>query len=225
MKALHKISYGVYVVTSGKEEKCNGQIANTVVQVASNPVLVMVSINKENYTHEFITENGIYAVSILSEDAPISFIGKFGFRCGRDLDKFEGTDYFIGKTGTRIVLDYAVACFEVRVTKEIDAITHTVFLGEVVDSKILSDKPPMTYAYYHQVKRGGTPQSAPTYIQSKKSEILDFSKYECQRCGYVYDPEIGDSDANIPPRTPFEKLPEDWVCPVCGASKSQFVKN
>ena len=176
LKALHKISYGVYVVTSGTEEKCNGQIANTLVQVASKPVLVMVSINKENYTYEFIKQNGLYAISVLSVDAPISFIGKFGFRCGRDFDKFEGTNYVIGKTGTRIVLDYAVACFEVRVTKEIDAGTHTVFLGEVIDSKILSDKPPMTYAYYHKVKRGGTPRSAPTYIQSKKKEALDFSK-------------------------------------------------
>ncbi len=49
-------------------------------------------------------------------------------------------------------------------------------------------------------------------------------KYVCQVCGYVYDPEQGDPEADIPAGTPFEKLPEDWVCPVCGAGKSEFEK-
>ena len=49
-------------------------------------------------------------------------------------------------------------------------------------------------------------------------------KYECTVCGYVYDPELGDSEGNIPPGTPFEALPDDWVCPICGAPKSDFAK-
>lgn len=223
LKALHKICYGVYVITSGIENKCNGQIANTVVQVASQPALVMVSINKQNYTHKFIKQNGIYAVSILSVDAPISFIGKFGFRSGKDFDKFEETDYIIGTTGTRIVTDYAVAYFEVKVTKTIDAKTHTVFMGEVVNSKLLNEKPPMTYEYYHQVKGGKTPKAAPTFIQPKNEEKnTDSAKYECKICGYIYNPIDGDPESNIPPGTPFEKLPEDWICPICGASKTNF---
>ena len=48
------------------------------------------------------------------------------------------------------------------------------------------------------------------------------AKYECTVCGYVYDPEPGDPDNGIKPRTPFEELPDDWVCPVCGAAKSEF---
>jgi len=47
-------------------------------------------------------------------------------------------------------------------------------------------------------------------------------KYTCIICGYVYDPKEGDPEAGIPPHTPFEELPDDWVCPVCGADKSQF---
>jgi len=49
-------------------------------------------------------------------------------------------------------------------------------------------------------------------------------KWECTVCGYMYAPEIGDPEYGIPPKTPFEKLPENWVCPICGATKDQFVK-
>ncbi len=50
------------------------------------------------------------------------------------------------------------------------------------------------------------------------------SKYKCSVCGYVYDPELGDPESNIPPGTPFEKLPDNWSCPVCGAAKEEFNK-
>jgi len=49
-------------------------------------------------------------------------------------------------------------------------------------------------------------------------------KYECTVCGYVYDPEIGDPEGSIAPGTPFADIPEDWVCPLCGAAKSDFRK-
>ena len=223
LKGLYKISYGVYVVTSGKEGRCNGQIANTVVQVSSQPPMVVVSINKQNYTHELIKQSGVFAVSVLSEDAPLSFIGNFGFKCGRDLDKFEGMEYHVGETGTRIVLNYAVAYLEAKVVNEIDAKTHTIFVGEVVDAKLLSDEMPMTYDFYHQIKRGTTPKSAPTFAQAeKKEEAKDNAKYVCRVCGYIYDPILGDPDSGIQPGTTFEKLPENWVCPICKATKSQF---
>jgi len=223
LKGLYKISYGVYVVTSGKEGRCNGQIANTVVQVSSQPAMVAVSINKQNFTHELIKESGVFAVSVLSKDSPLSFIGNFGFKCGRDFDKFEGIEYQVGETGTRIVLNHAVAYFESKVVSEIDAKTHTIFVGEIVDAKLLSDEPPMTYDFYHQIKRGTTPKSAPTFLQAeKKEEAKDNAKYVCRVCGYIYDPKVGDPDSGIQPGTPFEKLPENWVCPICRATKSQF---
>ena len=50
------------------------------------------------------------------------------------------------------------------------------------------------------------------------------SKYQCGPCGYIYDPTVGDPDNGIPAGTPFEALPDDWVCPVCGVSKDQFEK-
>jgi len=224
-KALHKISYGLYVVTSGKENKCNGQIANTLFQITSQPETIAVSINKNNYTHSLIKATNLFAVSVLSKDAPLKFIGSFGFRCGRDADKFEGIKFKIGKTGTRIVLDYTIAYLEAEVIKEVDAGTHTLFIGKIVDAQVLSEDDPITYAFYHEIKRGITPRSAPTYSTSERQEERrNMMKYRCKICGYIYDPEKGDTGSGIEPRVPFEQLPETWICPICGATKDNFEK-
>jgi rubredoxin len=63
---------------------------------------------------------------------------------------------------------------------------------------------------------------APTPQQPKKEAPATSQKYECKVCGYIYDPAVGDLDSGIAPGTPFEKLPDDWVCPICKAPKSQF---
>jgi rubredoxin len=108
------------------------------------------------------------------------------------------------------------------VIKEFDGGTHTIFIGEVVDAEILTDEEPMTYAYYHKIKKGATPQTAPTYIKEENRRGSEMAKYRCVICGYIYDPEGGDTEYGIPPGTPFEELPDDWVCPICGATKDQF---
>lgn len=223
-KALFKLSYGVYVVCSKDNEKVNGQIANTVIQVASEPPVIAVAINKKNLTHEYITNSGVFTASVLAQDTPLSFIGNFGFKSGRDINKFEGVNYKVGDTGAPIVTDNAIAYFETKVTGKLDVVTHTVFVGEVVGAEIIREGEPMTYAYYHEVKRGSTPKSAPSYVDVKKEVKPVMPKYECTVCGYIYDPEKGDPDGNIPPGTPFEKIPDDWICPICGAAKSEFKK-
>ncbi|MFC1926408.1 flavin reductase [Chloroflexota bacterium] len=224
VKALHKLSYGLYVVTSRKGNRLNGQIANTVFQITSEPPTVAVSINKSNLTWEFIKESEVFAVSMLCQDTPLSFIGHFGFNSGRDMDKLKGINYKIGQTKAPVVIDNAVSYLEARVTKQIDVGTHTVFIGEVVDAEILRDKACMTYDYYHQVKRGTTPKTAPSYIKEEKERSIKMDRYKCSVCGWIYDPELGDKDGGIASGTPFEKLPGDWVCPVCGAPKSSFEK-
>jgi len=88
-KALYKLGYGLYVVSSIKGDRINGQIANTVFQISSEPPAVAVSINKKNLTHEFIVESKVFTVSILSQDAPLSFIGHFGFKSGREVDRLK----------------------------------------------------------------------------------------------------------------------------------------
>ena len=223
-KALRSLSYGLYVVASQKQGKLNAQIANTVVQVTSEPPAISVCINKQNLTHEFITDSKVFTASILSQDTPLSFIGHFGFKSGREVDKLKDINYKLGETKAPIVLDHSLAYLEAKVTNQIDVGTHTIFIGKVVGADILGEGEPMTYAYYHQVKRGATPKTAPSYIEERKETVSKMAKYECTVCGYIYDPELGDPDGGIKPGTPFEDIPDDWVCPVCGASKDQFEK-
>ena len=224
-KVFHKVSYGLYIVTSRDGGKVNGQIANTVFQIASEPPTFAVSINKQNLTHQFIEKSRVFAVSVLSRDTPLSFIGQFGFKSGRDIDKFSGVAYRPGKSGAPVVTDNTVAYLEAEVINRMDCGTHTVFLGRVTEAEALKDTEPMTYAYYHEVKRGTAPKTAPTYIkETVDKEIPKMAKYRCSVCGYVYDPAKGDPDSGIAPGTPFEKLPDGWSCPVCGAAKDMFEK-
>jgi Rubredoxin len=187
-----------------------------------------VAINKENLTNEFIRESKVLTVSILSKEAPMKFIGHFGFKSGRELDKFEGMHYKVGVTGAPIIIENSIAYLEAKVVGSLDVGTHTVFIGEVVGAEVIDEyEEPMTYAYYHEVKRGKSPKNAPTYIKEEKEEkkeVLKMAKYRCSVCGYVYNPEKGDPDSGIDPGTPFEEIPDDWVCPVCGAGKDQFKK-
>ena len=221
-KALYKVSYGMYIISSKKKDRVNGQIANTLFQVASQPPTIAVSINKKNLTHQFIKESGVFAASILSEEAPLSSIGRFGFKSGRDIDKFKQISYKIGKTGSPLVLENTLAYLEAEVINEADAGTHTIFIARLVDTDLIKEGVPMSYAFYHKVKRGMAPKTAPTYIKEEKK--VGMAEYRCTVCGYVYDPEEGDPDGGIKPGTPFENLPEDWVCPVCGAGKAKFEK-
>jgi len=221
-KALYNISYGLYVITSKKGEQINGQTANALIQVAAEPPAIAIGLNRKNLTNEFIKESKVFAVSILSQDAPLNLIGQFGFKSGRDINKFDQVNYKLGKTGAPIVLDNTLAYLEVKVTQEMDVGTHTIFVGEVLESEVLKDGEPMTYAYYHQVKRGTTPKTAPTYRKEEKKPAA--AQYQCTICGYTYDQEKGDPDGDIAPGTPFEDIPDSWTCPVCGASKDQFEK-
>ena len=164
-KALYKLGYGLYVVCSRKGSRVNGQIANTVFQITSEPPTIAVSINKNNLTHEFIKESKVLTVSVISQDAPLSFIGHFGFKSGRDIDKFEGVNFKIGETQAPVVIDNALAYLEAKVIQELSVGSHTIFIGELVAADVLREGEPMTYAYYHQVKRGTTPKTAPSYIE------------------------------------------------------------
>jgi flavin reductase (DIM6/NTAB) family NADH-FMN oxidoreductase RutF/rubredoxin len=224
LKALHNCSYGLYIVTSRKGDRFKGQIANTVVQVTSEPPTIAVCINKQNLTHEFITGSKVFVASVLSQDTPLSFIGHFGFKSGREVDKFKDVNYKLGRVKSPIVLDHSLAYLEAKVINQVDVGTHTIFIGELVGADVLSEGEPMTYAYYQQVKRGTTPKTAPSYIEERKEKVSKMAKYKCTVCGYIYDPKLGDPDGGIKPGTPFEEIPDDWVCPVCGASKDQFEK-
>ena len=159
----------------------------------------------------------------------MTMIGQFGFKCGRDFNKFNGIQVRTGKTGVPIVTDHSVAFIETEVTGEMDCGTHTLFLGQVVECDILdATEEPMTYAYYHKIKGGKSPKNAPTYQKDASPQPAPSTekaaRYTCTICGYIYDPEKGDPEGKIKPGTRFEDLPAEWVCPVCGAQKDKFEK-
>ena len=138
------LSYGLYIVTSMSKGRLNGQVVNTVIQVTSEPPRVAVIINKKNLTHEYILQSKLFATSVLEESTPMTFLGPFGFRSGRDVDKLSKVAYKEG-------------------IDQIDLGTHTIFVGNVVGSEILKKGNPLTYQYYHQVLKGKSPPNAPTY--------------------------------------------------------------
>ncbi len=231
LKALYLFSYGLYVITSKDDGKHNGQIVNTVFQVTAEPPKIAVSVNKGNLTHEYISKSRVFTASILSTGAPMPFIGTWGFKSGRDIDKFKDADFKVGTTGARILLNHTLAYLEAEVEQAVDIGTHTLFVGKIVDCEVVSDGEPMTYAFYHNIRKGKTPEKAATYVKEETSpeqtkpeeeNMGNGKKYKCTVCGYIYDPEKGDPDNGISPGTAFGALPSDWVCPVCGVGKDQF---
>jgi flavin reductase (DIM6/NTAB) family NADH-FMN oxidoreductase RutF/rubredoxin len=228
-EALFKVSYGLYIVSSGDQNDRNGFISNTVFQVTSDPPQFAACCNKDNYTSEYIQRYKNFSVSILEQNASSELISKFGYKSGKTLKKLEGMKQTTGILGTPVVLDNTIAWLECRLVQTFDVGSHLIFIGEVVKSELVDENAdPMTYAYYRKVKKGMAPKNAPTYVDKSKLQTKSSStkatKYQCPACGYIYDPEKGDPDSGIKPGTPFEALPDDWVCPLCGTEKADFVK-
>ena len=220
-EALFKITYGLYIVSSGNKNKGNGFISNTFFQVTAEPPMFASCCNKDNYTASVIKETGAFSVSVIHKDANPEIIGRFGYKSGKDTDKLSGLNVKYGETGVPIVLNDCIAYLECKVIQTIDVGTHYMFIGELVQSEIVDDtQEPLTYSYYRQVRKGVAPKNAPTYIDKSKLGTnplaTDFKKFECTACGYIYD----EADEDIR----FADLPDDWVCPVCGSEKSDFIE-
>ena len=163
-RALFKISYGMYLVSSKKGEKINAQLSNTVVQISPEPATMLVSINKKNLTHEYISESGVFTISVISDKCDMKEIGPFGFRTGRDYDKFSACNYELGKNGAPFIKKNMCAYIECEVVKSMDCLTHTIFIGRVTEAEILDPElQPMTYDYYHKELKGKLSKNATHY--------------------------------------------------------------
>jgi flavin reductase (DIM6/NTAB) family NADH-FMN oxidoreductase RutF/rubredoxin len=236
IKAFWNITYGLYIVTCCCEEGLNGQISNTVMQITDQPPQITVCINKKELTHDYIIKSGHFGVSVLEQDTPMKLIGLFGFKSGRDIDKLSQVEYKAAPNGCPLVTRNAIAIFEAEVVETVDAGSHTLFIGKVNFSEVIKQAEPLTYAYYHKVLKGKSPEFSPVsklasdnkqVEQDKKRDDSEkrsskMKKYVCNVCGYVYDPEKGDPDGGIKPGTAFEDIPDDWVCPICGVGKDEF---
>lgn len=200
---LRDLSYGVYLIGSKKDGKTVGCIANSVMQITSNPAKIAISINVENYTNNAIEETNEFVCSILPENIDSNVIGTFGFKSSKDIDKYKEIKYTL-KDGYPIV-DGAIGYIKCKVVDKLQVDTHTIFIGKVIESAKITDEEPMTYAYYHKVKKGKSPAKAPTYIEEKEEKGK--KKYICTVCGYVYE---------------ADELPENFTCPICGVDRNMF---
>ena len=198
--ALFKVGYGLYVLTANEGEKDNGCIINTVMQVTSNPCQIGVAVNKQNYTNEMIQRTKKFNVSILTEDAKFDVFKHFGFQSGKTVNKFADlSDTKRSPNGVLYITKDTNAFMSAYVKQEIDLGTHTLFIGQLVASEILSEKPTVTYEYYQKnIKPKPENQSTTTT-----------NGWRCKICGYIYE---------------GENLPSDFVCPWCKHGAQDFEK-
>lgn len=163
-RALFTFGYGLYIVSTVWEKKLNGQVADAVMQLTSNPICIAACLHKNNYTSELLEHSRKFSVSVFAENVPLPFIGNFGFRCGRDHNKFSHCNYRISENGLPIVTEYTVAAVEAKVIDCVDVHTHRLFIGEALSAELLSEETPLTYANYHKIKKGKSHANAPSSI-------------------------------------------------------------
>ncbi|MDD7615017.1 MAG: flavin reductase [Clostridiaceae bacterium] len=194
LSALFNIGYGLYVVTSNDGKKDNGLIVNTVSQVTNSPNRIAVTINKDNYSHHVIKQTGKMNINCLSVDAPFSVFENFGFRSGRNADKFESITPLRSDNGLAFLPRYINSFMSLKVEQYVDLGTHGMFICSITEARVISDSETMTYTYYQKNVKP-KPQT-----EGKKGFV-------CKICGYVYE---GD------------ELPEDFVCPLCKHGAADF---
>lgn len=199
-KAMYKLTYGLFVLTSSYEGRDSGCIINTAGQITSEPNRISITVNKANFTHDLVAESGKFNVSILSEEADFGIFQHFGFQSGRDVDKF--FDYKAcsrSANGLYYITAGTNAFISATVEQAIDLGSHTMFIASVDDMEVLSDAAPATYAYYQ------------ASIKPKPQQPAADGKtvWRCTVCGYIYE---------------GEELPADFVCPICKHPASDFEK-
>ena len=212
--ALFTIGYGLYVLVARQGDKDNACIINVAQQVSSDPLQLMICVNKANLTHDMVLRTLKFNLCPLSEEATMKPFQHFGFQSGRDVDKFAGCEQELRtENGLLYLPKFINAVISCVVTKSIDLGSHTMFIAMPLEARVLSDSPSITYAYYQQhIKQVGSGQLA---VDSNSGQVLPTThstlptqkKWVCDVCGYVYE---GDS------------LPPDFICPWCKHPASDF---
>ncbi len=194
LDALFDIGYGLYVVTSKDSKRDNGLIVNTVTQVTNTPNRIAVTINKDNYSHHIIKQSGIMNINCLSESTPFSVFEKFGFKSGRNTDKFENENVLRSDNGLVFLDRYINSFISLQVENYIDLDTHGMFICSVTEARVINKENTMTYDYYMKNVKP-KPES-----EGKKGFV-------CKICGYIYE---------------GENLPDDFICPLCKHPAQDF---
>lgn len=197
-KALYNLSYGVFMVGTKSGDKKNGCITNTCIQVTNDPLRVAAAVINANYTAELIKESGMFTLSMLDKTVSFDTIKHFGFQSGRDVDKLKNLTLPEDDNGIPYMGWSACAMLSCKVVDSIDLGSHTLFIAEVTDAKVLSDKAPLTYAdYQNEVK------PKPAAVSTEKKIV----GWKCKICGYIYE---------------GSELPKDYSCPICGHGPDDF---
>lgn len=199
-KTMYNLTYGLFVLTSAFDGKDSGCIINTAGQVTSEPNRIGITVNKSNFTHELVEKSRKFNVSILSEEVRFETFQHFGFQSGREVDKFSGYEACRrSANGLYYVTAGTNGYISATVEQTVDLGSHTMFIANVEDMEVLTGVPSATYAYY---------QSS---IKPKPENPASTGKtgWRCTVCGYIYE---------------GEKLPEDFVCPLCKHPASDFEK-
>lgn len=195
--ALFKIGYGLYILSSNEQGKDNACIVNTVMQITSEPLQIVVCLNKNNYTCEMIQHSKKFNISVLTEDTSFDVFKNFGYQCGRNVDKFATfVDTKRSNNGVLYITKNTNAYMSAWVNQEIDLGTHIMFIAQLVEAESLSEKPTITYDYYQKNIK-------------PKPEKNDKKGWRCKICGYIYE---------------SESLPVDFICPICKHGAIDFEK-
>ncbi len=151
LSAYHKLSYGLFVVTAKDKDKDNGCISNTAIQVALGPDRMAVSLQNNSLTKEIIEKTGRLNICVLTDDVPFDVIKHFGMQSGRDVDKFANCEAdFRMSNGIKYIPKYTNACFSLKVIDKTNVGSHTLFVGDVTEAKVLGNGNSCTYAHYHK---------------------------------------------------------------------------
>ena len=194
--AMFSLSYGLFVLTARDGAKDNGCIINTVTQLTDSPKRISIAVNKANLTHDMIVKTGEFNVSVLSNDAPFALFQHYGFQSGRNTDKFAGVQGMARSTNGIYYIPYCTSAFlSAKVTQAVEFETHTLFIADVTEAKLLSNVPSMTYAYYF------------ANVKPKPAVLQKQTGWVCKICGWVYE---------------GEELPPDIVCPLCKHGAADF---
>ena len=194
LTALFNIGYGLYVITSNDGKRDNGLIVNTVTQVTNTPNRIAVTINKDSYSYHTIKQTGKMNINCLSVDAPFSVFENFGFKSGRNTDKFENVEFLRSDNSLAFLTKYINSFMSLKVEQFVDLDTHGMFICSVTESRVINDKETMSYTYYQDNVKP-KPQT-----EGKKGFV-------CKICGYIYE---------------GENLPDDFICPLCKHPASDF---
>ncbi len=192
-RAMFSLSYGLFVLTAREGGKDNGCIINTAQQITDSPKRITITVSKQNLTHDMVLRTGVFNISVLSKEATFWVFRHYGFQSGRDVDKFAGLPVERTENGLAYVEGCTNAVISGKVISTVDCGTHTLFIADVTDAKVLSDEVSATYQYYFD------------HIKPKPEKKV--KGWVCKICGYVYE---------------GEELPADFVCPWCKHGAEDF---